>query len=81
MSIKRASPSQRPLLTSDSAAVLRAAGRPLSLPELFSQAGFDRDQPEHVEVFYLSLRSQLGHTIRKVGDFIENAELEAIDAP
>lgn len=81
VSIKRASPSQKPLLTSDLAAVLREAGRPLSLPELFSQAGFDRDQPEHVEVFYLALRTQLGQTIRKIGDAIENAELEAINAP
>ncbi|UPJ95373.1 MULTISPECIES: restriction endonuclease subunit S [unclassified Bradyrhizobium] len=81
MSTKRASPSQKLPLTSDLAAVLREAGRPLSLPELFSQAGFDRDQPEHVEVFYLALRTQLGQTIRKIGHDIENAELEAINAP
>jgi type I restriction enzyme S subunit len=81
VSIKRASTNQKPLLSSDLAAVLRGAGRPLSLPELFSQAGFDRDQPEHVELFYLALRTQLGQTIRKTGDAIENAELEAINAP
>jgi type I restriction enzyme S subunit len=42
--------------TPDLAAVLREAGRPLPLPELFGQAGYDRDQPEHVELFYLALR-------------------------
>jgi type I restriction enzyme S subunit len=81
VSIKRASANQTPHLGSDLAAVLRGAGRALSLPELFSQAGFDRDQPEHVEIFYLALRTQLGQTIRKTGGAIENAALEAINAP
>jgi hypothetical protein len=76
-----ASANQTPHLGSDLAAVLRGAGRALSLPELFSQAGFDRDQPEHVEIFYLALRTQLGQTIRKTGGAIENAALEAINAP
>lgn len=67
-------------LNSDLAAVLREAGRPLNLPELFGQAGFDRDEPEHVELFFLALRSQLGSAIRQVGDTVENAELEAVDA-
>jgi type I restriction enzyme S subunit len=50
------------------------------LPELFGQAGYDRDQPEHVELFYLALRSQLGRTIRQTGQALENAVLEAVDA-
>ena len=66
--------------TADLAAVLREAGHPLPLPELFGQAGYDRDQPEHIELFYLALRSQLGRTIRQVGKAVENAKLEAVDA-
>lgn len=62
-------------------AVLQRAGRPLPLPELFALAGFDRDQPEQVELFYLALRSELGQTIRRTGDNLENATLEIIDAP
>lgn len=62
--------------------VLREAGHPLSLPELFSRAGYNRDSTEHVEQFYLVLRAELGRSIRKVGDAHENALLEAItDAP
>lgn len=61
---------------------LKKAGRPLPLPELFALAGFDRDEPEHVELFYLALRSELGRTLRQVGDDAENAMLERIsDAP
>lgn len=77
---KRTSASRRQGPNNDLAAVLREAGRPLKLPELFGQAGFDRDEPEHVELFYLALRSQLGSAIQQVGDAIENAELEAVDA-
>ena len=66
--------------TADLAAVLREAGRPLPVPELFGQAGYDRDQPEHVELFYLALRATLGRTIRKMGDAAENALLELVDA-
>ena len=65
---------------SDLAAILREAGRPLKLPELFGQAGFDRDEPEHVELFYLALRTQLGSAIQQIGDAVENAQLEAVDA-
>jgi len=72
--------SPRPTLTSDLASVLRSAGRPLPLPELFGRAGYDRNQPEHVELFYLAIRSQLGQTIRQTGDLLENALLEPIDA-
>lgn len=58
--------------------VLKKAGRPLALPELFVLAGFDRDVPEQVELFYLALRSELNHTIRQVGGDTENATLEEI---
>ena len=58
--------------------VLKKAGRPLALPELFALAGFDRDEPEQVELFYLALRSELNHTIRQVGGDAENAMLEEI---
>jgi type I restriction enzyme S subunit len=63
-------------------AVLQKAGRPLPLPELFTLAGFDRDQPEQVELFYLALRSELDRTIRQTTNAAENAVLEVItDAP
>ncbi|WP_186207340.1 restriction endonuclease subunit S [Burkholderia gladioli] len=58
--------------------LLLKAGRPLALPELFALAGFDRDEPEHVELFYLALRAELNRTIRQVGDDVENAMLEGI---
>jgi type I restriction enzyme S subunit len=78
---RRTQSSRRSGPTSDLAAVLREAGRPLPLPELFGQAGYDRDHPEHVELFYLALRAQLGKTVRQLGDERENAILEVIDAP
>ena len=58
--------------------VLKKAGRPLALPELFALAGFDRNEPEQVELFYLTLRSELNHTIRQIGGNTENAMLEEI---
>lgn len=58
--------------------VLKKAGRPLALPELFALAGFDRDEPEQVELFYLALRSELNHSIRQIGGDTENAMLEEI---
>lgn len=58
--------------------VLKKAGRPLALPELFALAGFDRDEPEQVELFYLALRSEINHTIRQIGGDTENAMLEEI---
>jgi restriction endonuclease S subunit len=62
--------------------LLRKAGRPVALPELFSLAGFDRDEPEHVELFYLALRAEINRTVRQVGGDAENAMLEGIsDAP
>ena len=64
----------------DLAAVLRESGGSLSLPELFRRAGFDRDQTEHVERFYLVLRSQLGVSIRLTRGNAENAVVEASDA-
>jgi type I restriction enzyme S subunit len=60
--------------------VLKENGGSLPLPELFAQAGYNRDLPEHVELFYLALRAVLGRTIRLTGDAAENAELEVADA-
>lgn len=79
MSKKRSNRAAGP--ATDFARILHEAGRPLRLTELFGLAGYDRDQPEQVEQFYLVLRSQIGRTVRQVGDAAENAELEAIDAP
>jgi type I restriction enzyme S subunit len=81
MAGKESKASRKPGIMGDLASTLQAAGRPLSLPELFVRAGYDRDEPEHVERFYLSLRLQIGKTIRQIGDATENAQLEAIDAP
>jgi len=78
--IQGKAPSRRVGPTPDLVTVLRDAGRPLPLPELFGQAGYDRDQPEHVELFYLALRLQLGRTIRQTDEALENAVLEAVDA-
>ena len=61
--------------------VLRAAKQPLSLPELFKQAGYDPDSTEDVELFYVALRREYRCRIRVVGDSAENSLLEIIDAP
>lgn len=66
--------------TPDLAAVLQENGGSLPLPELFAQAGYNRDLPGHVELFYLNLREALGTTIRLTGDAAENAELEVANA-
>lgn len=58
--------------------VLREADRPLRIPELFALAGYDRDSTEDVEKFYLSLRSELGRTVRQVDGEGENALMEAV---
>lgn len=79
---KSTPPSKASKSTVQLCTVLRKAGRPLPLPELFALAGFDRDQPEQVESFYLALRSELDRTIRQTGTAAENAVLEVItDAP
>lgn len=65
-------------LVSPLAQVLRDAGRPLTLPELFSMAGYDRDSSEHVERFYLALREELGKGITQIDDSNENGVLEAV---
>lgn len=59
-------------------ATIRAAGHPLRVPELFRMAGYDRDSTEDVERFYLALRSELGRSVRRVGEEPENDLLEAI---
>lgn len=64
------------------AAVIRSAGRPLRLPDLFSRAGYDRDSTEDVEEFYLALRVELGSTILTVAGDSENSLIEVNpDAP
>ncbi|NTH43965.1 hypothetical protein G6K98_02400 [Agrobacterium rhizogenes] len=77
---RRPRPTQQAEPTPDLAVVLRENGGSLPLPELFAQAGYNRDLPEHVELFYLALREALGSTIRLTGDAAENAELEVADA-
>ena len=64
----------------DLAAVLKESGGSLSLPELYARANFDRDQTEHVERFYLALRSQLGRSVRLAGSEHENPTVEIGDA-
>jgi type I restriction enzyme S subunit len=60
-------------------AVLQEAGGSLPLPDLFSQAGYDRDSTEDVEQFYLALRDALSRTIRQTNRAAENATVEVID--
>ena len=64
----------------DLADVLEQSGGSLSLPELYARAKFDRDQTEHVERFYLALRSQLGQSVRLAGSERENPTVEIDDA-
>ena len=64
----------------DLAAVLHESGGSLSLPVLYARANFDRDQTEHVERFYLALRSQLGRSVRLAGAEPENPTVEIGDA-
>jgi type I restriction enzyme S subunit len=64
------------------ASVLSGAEKPLTVSELFIRAGYSRDSVEHVEQFYIALRSAIGHSIRIVGSANENATLGvADDAP
>ena len=58
--------------------VLRKEDRALSAAELFLLAGFDRNSPEQVELFYLELRKEVGSRLRTVGDLTENQLLEVI---
>ena len=77
---KHSSPSGRLISTVHLSDVLQEAGRPLPLPGLFALAGFDRDDPAQVEQFYLALRSELGHTIRRVDTNAENSAVEVISS-
>ncbi len=60
------------------AASVRAAGRPLPLPDLLARAGYDGGAVDDVERFYLALREELGGAVRVLGDAAENAMLEAV---
>lgn len=74
-------PSQQAEPTPDLTAVLRENGGKLALPELFALAGYNRDLPEHVELFYLALRTGMGTLLRVTGDQLpENAQVEISDA-
>lgn len=64
--------------TRELADVLREAGRPLRVPDLFAMAGYDRDSPDDVERFYLALRAEIGRSIR--GREGENAIVELLNA-
>lgn len=67
--------------TLDLTAVLRENGGTLELPDLFALAGFNRDLPEHVELFYLALRAGMGISLRVTGDgSLENARVGIADA-
>jgi len=77
---KRNRPTQKAEPRPDLTTVLRNAGGSLSMQELFGQAGYDRDLPEHIELFYLALRPSIDVTIRVTNNTKENAELGIIDA-
>ena len=80
MPSKKPRPSQQAEPTPDLEAVLRDNGGILPLPELFAQAGYNRDLPEHVELFYLALRDTVGTSISQTGELAENASLEVVRA-
>lgn len=74
-------PSQQAEPTPDLTAVLRENGGVLALPDLFALAGYNRDLPEHVELFYLALRAGMGTSLRVTGDeSLENAQVGIVDA-
>lgn len=60
--------------------VVKEAGRPLPVAELFKRAGYDRDSTCDIENFYLSLRASLSAGLRTVGEG-EAAQVEISDAP
>ncbi len=80
MASRKPRPSEQAEPMPDLAAVLRENGGALPLPDLFALAGYNRDLPEHVELFYLALRSTLGETLCVAGDATENAQVEIADA-
>ena len=67
-------------IVEDLTTVLKESGGSLSLPELYARANFDRDQTEHVERFYLALRSDLGRLMRLADAKRENPTVEISDA-
>lgn len=74
-------PSQQAEPTPDLTAVLRENGGTLALPDLFALARYNRDLPEHVELFYLALRAGMGTLLRVTGDeSLENAQVRISDA-
>lgn len=80
MASRKPRPSEQAEPMPDLAVVLRENGGTLPLPDLFALAGYNRDLPEHVELFYLALRSALGETLRVAGDATENVRVEVVDA-
>lgn len=58
--------------------VLRKENRAVPAGELFLLAGYDRNSPEQVELFYLELRNELGSRLRAVGDLTDNQLLEVV---
>lgn len=81
MPAKKPKPSQRAEPRPDLTAVLRENGRALPVSDLFALAGYNRDLPEHVELFYIALRSALDGLIQVVEDgSAENAKVELTDA-
>jgi type I restriction enzyme S subunit len=60
--------------------VLRASGRPMTPPDLCYAAGYDRNQVGEVERFYVTMRRELGTTVRIAEPAEENALVEVIDA-
>jgi type I restriction enzyme S subunit len=74
-------PSQQAEPTPDLTAVLRGNGGALALPDLFALAGYNRDLPEHVELFYLALRAGIGTSLLVIHDqALENAQVRLADA-
>ncbi|MBS0220799.1 MAG: restriction endonuclease subunit S [Proteobacteria bacterium] len=71
---------QKPQSVRTLSEVLAEANRPLSMPELFVAADYDRDSASDVEQFYIQLRNELGRTIEAADDAPENAQVELRNA-
>ena len=58
--------------------VLRKAGGPVDVREVFVLVGYDRNSTADIEAFYVALRRELGRTVRIEGGVSENGRLELI---
>jgi type I restriction enzyme S subunit len=71
----RRAQSLKPLRT-----VLVERSGPITLPELFALAGYDRDSADDIELFYIALRDEIGGELTAKDSDRENTEVELRNA-